>query len=176
MKLTRRDQLLLVLAMVVLTGWIGLQLGLRPLLDQRAHLERVVAVRQQNLVEIQQLALEYATLRAEEGQRRQILARRADNTTLFGFLDEQAGRAGVKPHIVFMKPSETDGGDASYRLSTVEMKLQGLDLPKVTRFLSLIEKSAAFENTLSVRRFALTRGTGATPTLEMVLLVESLAS
>lgn len=170
-------ELLPVAALLFLLIGLGLfQFGLRPLLAEKDRLTRVAAAREQGLHEVRQLALEYQTLQRTNEHRWQPPSGQTGKMTLFGFLEQQAGHVGIKPHIVYMKPSQTGRDEHSYPVSVVEMKLQGLDLAQITRFLNLIEKAGAFDDTLIVRRFALTRSTGATPTLELILRVESLTS
>ena len=81
----------------VLFGGIGfvfcfslLQLVIIPVLDARSNLEKSIARKKQELVEIRQLQQDYYSLKSEEGTIQARINQRGSGFTLFTFLDQQA--------------------------------------------------------------------------------------
>ncbi len=51
-------------------------------------------------------------------------AKRDTGFTLFSFLDKLTGKAGIKNHVTYMKPSTSVQKNSLFKISQVEMKLQ----------------------------------------------------
>jgi general secretion pathway protein M len=71
---------------------------------------------------------------------------------LFSFLDKLAGSAGVKKNIAYMKPSTSKLKDRPFVVSSVEMKLQNVNLKQVAQYLYSIETS---QNNLVIKKLAI---------------------
>jgi general secretion pathway protein M len=69
-----------------------------------------------------------------------------------------------------MKPSTTNIKNSPLRLSTVEMKLNGLTMEQLTAFLQGIENET---NAMWLRRITLSKGDQAQDLLDVVLQVET---
>lgn len=70
-----------------------------------------------------------------------------------------------------MKPTLTPQKDSAYKVSLVEMKLKGLTLEQITRYLYKIETS---KNMVSIKRLSLTKSDDKEGILNVVLQVETL--
>jgi len=69
-----------------------------------------------------------------------------------------------------MKPTSTKQKDAPYSLSLVEMKLNGITMEQITRFLYRIETS---QNMIHVRRLSLNKKEEKEGLLNVILQVET---
>ncbi|GAB6193554.1 type II secretion system protein GspM [Desulfocastanea catecholica] len=141
----------------VLFGGIGfvvcfllLQLVIIPVLDARNNLEKSIARKKQELIEIRLLQQEYYTLKSEEGTIQGRINQRPASFTLFTFLDQKATEAKVKKQIMYMKPSTVTGDELNEAM--VEMKLQQIVLADLIEFLRLVESE---ENVVFIRRFSI---------------------
>ena len=141
----------------VLFGGIGfvacfllLQLVIITVLDARNNLEKSIARKKQELIEIKLLQQEYYTLKSEEGTIQARINQRPAGFTLFTFLDQRATEAKVKKQIMYMKPSTVTGDELNEAM--VEMKLQQITLADLVGFLRLVESD---ENVVFIRRFSI---------------------
>ena len=130
--------------------FLFLQVLILPVLDARTQLEKSIARKKQELIEIQELQQEYRTLKSEEGTIQARINQRGPDFTLFTFLDQQASEAKVKKQIKYMKPSTVVGEKLNETM--VEMKLQKITLPDLVNFLRLVESE---KNVVFIRRFSI---------------------
>lgn len=141
----------------VLFGGIGfvlcfllIQLVVVPIIDARTTLQKSIARKKQELVEINNLQQEYRSLKSREGTIQARINQRGPGFTLFTFLDQQANVAQVKKQIKYMKPS-TVTGDALNE-AMVEMKLQQIPLSDLVGFIRLIESES---DVVFIKRFSI---------------------
>ena len=141
----------------VLFGGIGfvlcfllIQLVVVPIIDARTTLQKSIARKKQELVEIKVLQQEYRTLKSAEGTIQARINQRGAGFTLFTFLDQQANVAKVKKQINYMKPSTVDGDELNEAM--VEMKLQQISLSDLIGFIRLIESE---RDVVSIKRFSI---------------------
>ncbi len=141
----------------VLFGGVGfvvlfllVQLVIVPIFDARSNMQKSIARKKQELVEIKQLQQEYYTLKNEEGTIQAKINQRGAGFTLFTFLDQQANQAKVKKQIKYMKPSTIDGDELNEAM--VEMKLQQIPLADLVAFIRLVESD---KNVVFIRRFSI---------------------
>jgi uncharacterized membrane protein YhiD involved in acid resistance len=141
----------------VLFGGVGfvfcfsvLQLIIMPVLDAQSNLEKSIARKKQELVEIRMLQQDYYALKNEEGTIQARINQRGSGFSLFTFLDRQAAEAKVKKQIQYMKPSTIEGNELNEAM--VEMKLQRITLADLVEFLRLVESE---ENVVFIRRFTI---------------------
>ncbi len=149
----------------VLFGGIGfvlcflvVQLVVVPVIDARNTLQKSIARKKQELVEIKNLQQEYQTLKSREGTIQARINQRGAGFTLFTFLDQQANVAKVKKQIKYMKPSTVDGDELNEAM--VEMKLQQITLSDLIGFIRLIEseKDVVFIKRFSIQESGDTQG------------------
>lgn len=152
--LNRREKLSVALAAAGLVVFCGLQWGLFPLLDKSERLDRALAVKQAALVELLRLKAEVQTLNRQVEASKAQAARRDPQFTLFSFLDQLAGRTGIKDKVAYMKPSTTTAKSGGQKIAVVEMKIQALTLSQLVDFLYQIETSP---NMIQVQWLAITR-------------------
>ena len=170
--LSARERLILLAGLVFVGAVLAYQLVVSPYLVAHDRLQKSLARKQQELVEIATLSREYAELRREEGGMKAVLAKREAGFTLFAFLDQQAEIAGVKAQIKYMKPSVADA-DEGFRESSVEMRLEGVALERLTEFLRLTE---ADDKVVSVRRLSIQASSREEGGLDVVLQIVTLVT
>ncbi len=95
---------------------------------------------------------------------------RTKGFTLFSFLDKLSGKAGIKDHITYMKPSTTVQKNSPYKTSRVEMKLRGLTLQQLTVYLHMVETS---KNMVNVKRLSISKSGKQEGVIDAVLQVET---
>ena len=169
-KLSKRQKYGVYAAVGVLCLFIFLQFILFPVLDNRGRLRRSLQVKTKTLADMQQLRAEFllTTQRSDDLKKR--FARRTKGFTLFSFLDKLARDAGVKDSITYMKPSNTVQKNTGIKISTIEMKLQSVALPKLTDYLYRVETS---ENMVSIKRASFIKKEKEKGSLDVILQVET---
>lgn len=150
-RLSSRERWMLLGALVFITGFVVFQFMLVPYFDAKENITKSIAKREADLIKIKQLSTEYLALKADEGNIQARLDKRDRKFTLFTFSDEQAGKAGVKKQIQYMKPSIIEG-DEQFNESVVEIKLEKITLKALVEFLLLIESK---ENVVFIKRMSI---------------------
>jgi general secretion pathway protein M len=169
-KLSNREKI----AVSIGIGFFGIfalfQVAIFPFIDARERLQRSLASHTRNYNEIKQLRLKYLEFQHRANTSKIRFDQRQRGFTLFSFLDKLAGQVGIKERITYMKPSLTKQKDAPYSLSLVEMKLNGITMEQITRFLYRIETS---QNMIHVRRLSLNKKEEKEGLLDVILQVET---
>jgi len=91
--------------------------------------------------------------------------------TLFSFLDRLAGQAGLKDHVVYMKPSTSEQENTRYKRSMVETKLQALTLKQLMPFIYMVEAS---KNNVEIKRLSITQAGKNERFIDVVMQIETL--
>lgn len=151
-------------AILLLVFWKGVA---APLAGKRESLGAQLAARQNDLQQMTVLRQEYKGIQQAASLATAGQAGRGADFTLFSFLDQLAGNAGIKEYIAYMRPSISGKGG---ELSIVEMKLEGVGLQGLISYLHMIETSntMVFVTRLSIA--AQEKGGGG---VEAVLRVET---
>ncbi len=132
----------------VIAGSVGLLLALLytlvidPLMAHSAQLDRRIDKAQRDLQELYTLQREY------QGQKRvldHINARlqRQKGVAIFSRLEELAGDTGIRSKILYMKPTVSTPSEA-YEEESVEIKMEGVTLEQLIRYLYQVENSPQF--------------------------------
>ena len=149
-KLSSREKWVLFGGIGFVLCFLVVQLVVAPVLDARSNLQKSIARKKQELIEIKNLQQEYRTLKSKEGTIQARINQRGAGFTLFTFLDQQANEAKVKKQIKYMKPSTVDGDELNEAM--VELKLQQIPLSDLVGFIRLIESG---ENVVFIKRFSI---------------------
>ncbi|MDQ1336639.1 MAG: ral secretion pathway protein [Thermodesulfobacteriota bacterium] len=167
MKLGKREKLFVSLGVGVIALFLLGHFMIFPFFDKREAMKRGIEAKRIGLKEIRMLKAEYDSYRkgAEGIQRR--LKRREKGFTLFSFLEQAAGKAKVKDHIKYMKPSDSqvNGG---LKESMVEMKLDRIYLRPLVDYLYLVE---SWEHLVSIKRLSIKDSQGGAGYLDAVVQV-----
>jgi general secretion pathway protein M len=148
MKLGGREKLLVIAGGVAVALLLFYRLGLSPALERLHTLDRLVANKERDLHQIRTLRETYLAQKTLMEDVDRTLAQRGQDFAIFSFLEDLASKAGFKDNIIYMKPALTTPGEL-FRESSVEMRLEGITLQQLTRYLYDIEQAPQF---LRVRR------------------------
>lgn len=168
--LQQREKLAIAIAGAALLLFLVLQLLIFPLIDRRDRLRKEIITKTEDVQKIQNLQAEYLLLsRSSVGMENRI-KKRPKTFTLFSFIDRLAGKSNIKNNIIYMKPSTANIKNSSYKLSTVEMKLNALTMDQLTTFLHGVEDLL---NVVWIKRISITRDDKNEGLLNTVLQVET---
>jgi general secretion pathway protein M len=170
-KLNKREKISVAAATAAIVIFLVIQFLIVPLFEKNEQLSRTLATRQQELEEIRRLQAEYRQTAQKTEQALRYLKTRQRGFTLFSFLETLAGQTGVKSHIAYMKPTTTTQKDNPYRLSMVEIKLQGISMAQLLAYLYGIETS---RDMISIKRLSISKGEQKATLIDTVFQVETL--
>ena len=167
MKLGRRERILVSLAACCIAVFVLFQFIIFPFFDKREVIGRGIDAKRAGLKEIVRLRSEYESYkRGADGIQRH-LRRRMKSFTLYSFLEQAAGKARVKDHIKYMKPSASRS-NGRFKESMVEIKLDKISLKQLVDYLYLIESP---ENIVSIKRISIKDSKSAQGYLDAVMQV-----
>ena len=162
-------------AVWVASGLIGIfvitQLIIAPVLDKRKRLIREIQVNTKDYKDIRILKKEYEILKKRADTATKSIRTRPKGFTLFSFLDQLAGQAGLKDNIDYMRPSTGTLENSPYKTSVVETKLKAVTLKRLTAYIYMIETSS---NMVSLKRLSISKKSKQTGYVDAVLLAETI--
>ena len=167
MQLGKREKLFVQLAGFTVAAFCLLQFGVFPVLADRKRLQKSLFTKEKGFEEMVRLSQEYAVLKERSHTAENVIKKRPPGFTLFSFLEKAAGKAGVKRHIKYMKPSSSKG-EGGWKETMVEMKLDKISLKRLMDYLYLIELS---KKAIQIKRCAATENKGRKGTLDVVIQV-----
>jgi general secretion pathway protein M len=148
MKLGRREKLVIIAGGVAVVLLLFYRFGLSPAIERLRMLDRLVAVKERDLHQMKALRETYLAQKRLMEEVNRSLAQRGQDFAIFSFLEDLANKTGIKNNIMYMKPAITTPGEL-FRESSVEMRLEGIALQQLTRYLYDIERAPQL---LRVRR------------------------
>lgn len=170
-KLNKREKYYVSAAICCIVLFLVFQGIVFPLVEKRNQLKRRADVLTDQLQSMQSLAAEYNALREKAEAAKIILENREAGFSLFSFLDELVGKTGLRDKISYMKPSTTEGPDTRFKISAVEMKLQGITVEKLVQYLYHVENSG---KSAQVKRLSISEAGKQEAVVDVVLQVETL--
>ena len=169
-KLSKREKYSLYLAAGFIVLFVTIQFIVFPVIDKKKQHKRALQVKMGTLNEMLLLKSKYDTIIKKSAMAQALFDQREKGFTLFSFLDKLAGEAGLKDKIVYMKPSTSMQKDTKYKTSTVEMKLQAINLNQLTTYLFYIETS---KNMVFIKRVSISKTDKDLGLINAVLNVET---
>jgi general secretion pathway protein M len=148
MTLGKREKWMLAGGGVVIVLVLFYQFGLSPALVRLRLLDRLVAQKEREVHEMKTLRDTYLTQKSLMEEVNRSLNQRGQEFAIFSFLEDLANKVGVKNNIMYMKPALATVGEL-YRESSVEMRLEGIGVQQLIRYLYDIERAPQL---LRVRR------------------------
>lgn len=140
MKLSRREIVFVGAGLLLALIIVAAEGVFRPLWSKRQALSAGIARSERQLRQMQALLerhRRYTALLAEvEGR----LIRKEDDFSLFSFLEEAAGRAGIRRQLVAMNPSES-AGEGGYRRLEMLIQFEDLTMDQMVRYLEEVSKA-----------------------------------
>jgi general secretion pathway protein M len=150
--------------------FIVIQFVVFPSIDKRKRLRRELRVKTDVLREMIVLKSDYGEIEKRTHASSTRFAGREKGFTLFSFLDRLTGEARIKEYVTYMKPSTTVQKNSPYKISQVEMKIQGLTLQQLTTYLYMVETS---KNMVQVKRLSIVKAGKPEGFIDAVLQVET---
>ena len=169
-KLTRREKHSLYAVSGIICLFIIMQFIVLPVFNKQDRLKRNLKVKTKILQHMITLKSEHDAIIQRTDLSKGHFENREKGFTLFSFLDKLSGKAGIKDHITYMKPSTTVQKNSPYKTSRVEMKLQGLTLQQLTVYLHMVETS---KNMVNVKRLSISKTGKQEGFIDAVLQVET---
>ena len=123
-----------------------------PLLERTAVLDRQHERKTREYEELSRLEGDYRRVQERLTLLEQRLARSGGQFALLPFLEETATSTGIRDQIVAMQPQPTVPM-AGYRETTVEIRLDGTQLPQLLALLAAVEKAPAL---VQIKRLQIT--------------------
>ena len=170
-QLSKREKAAVGIALTCICLYVMVDFAVLPYLAHIDRLERRVSSRTRVLAEMKRLQGDYQALSARADLTRKRYAGRQKGFTLFSFMDKLAGQVKVKKHMTYMKPTTTPQKNSPFKLSQVEMKLEGLTLKQLTAYLYRIETS---KDLVFIKRMSITKTSKQQGLIDAVLQVETL--
>jgi len=169
-KLTKREKYAIYALSGAILLFILIQFIVFPSIDKRKRLKRTLQVKEDALLEMIALKSDYDAIEKRTNLAKVRFENREKGFTLFSFLDSLTGKARIKEYVTYMKPSTTVQKDNLYKISQVEMKLQGLTLQQLTTYLHMIETS---KNMVYIKRLSISKTGEQESYIDVVLQVET---
>lgn len=169
-KLNRREKYIIYGAGAILGLLVIVQFVIAPFVENKNQMQRSLQTKKSELAEMRRLQAEYQTLKAKLQLSQTSIGKREKGFTLFSFMDQLAGQAGIKDRISYMKPSNTVQKNSNYRLSRVEMKIDGVTLEQLTSYLYSIETS---KNMVIVKKLSISKKEKNEGLVNVILQVET---
>jgi general secretion pathway protein M len=148
MKLGRREKLAIIAGGVAVVLLLFYRFGLSPALERLRTLDRLVAIKERELHQMKTLRETYLAQKRLMEEVNRNLAQRGQDFAIFSLLEDLANQTGIKNNIKSMNPAVTMPGEV-FRESSVEMRLEGITLQQLTRYIYDIEQAPQL---LRVRR------------------------
>ena len=138
MDLTKREKTLVVGGILFLAILLGLQFVVRPAMEQVTTLRRVVADKRETLIRLRAMSVEYEKLEGEVSRLRSMIERQDQGPGILTTVERLRETAGLSENALSLKPT-TVTMDDGYQETVVEIRLEGITLAQLVRFLSQLE-------------------------------------
>jgi general secretion pathway protein M len=170
-KLNRREKYIVYGACGLIGLLIIVQFVITPFVENKNQMKRNLQTKKSELAEMQRLQAEHKTLKTKLQLSQTSIGKREKEFTLYSFLNQLAGQAGIKDRISYMRPTTTAQKNSSYKLSRVEMKLDDVTLEQLTSYLYGIETS---KNMVIVKKLSISKKEKDEGLVNVILQVETL--
>jgi len=169
--LNRREKYIIYGAGCLIGLLIIIHFVITPFIENKNQMQRNLQTKKTELEEMRRLQAEYTALKEKLQLSQASIGKREKGFTLYSFMNQLAGQAGIKDRISYMKPSNTIQKNSNYKLSRVEMKLDGVTLEQLTSYLYGIETS---KNMVIVKKLSVSKKEKNDSLINVILQVETL--
>ncbi|MBU4075718.1 MAG: hypothetical protein KKI12_07650 [Proteobacteria bacterium] len=171
MKLNRREKYSLYAAALIICLFVLIKFIVFPFFDKRERVTRAIQVKTGMLEEMLVLKSKHDAIGNRADLSKLRFAKREKNFTLFSLIDCLAGKAAIKDHIVYMKPSTSVSKNSNYKVSSVEIKVQDITLKELISYLYMVETT---DNNVFINRLSISKAGGQEDFINAVLKVETI--
>ena len=138
-KLQPRERLFIGGAGAALVLLLLFKVAIDPLFKHSADLDRQIVTAHRQLAELRTMQQEYQRQKSVVDTINNQL-KRQQNFAIFSRLEEFAGQTGIRNKILYMKPTVSTPSEV-YNEESVEIKMEGVTLEQLVRYLHQIENS-----------------------------------
>jgi general secretion pathway protein M len=153
-KLNKRERYAIIAAIGVIGIFLIAQFVIGPFVNKTEQKKKSLQAKTAMVEQMRQLQAEYESLTRKANISKSRFRNRQRGFTLFSFLDRLAGEVGIKDRISYMKPSKKVEKNSPFKISTVEMKLEGITLEQLTNYLYGVETS---ENMVDIKKMSISK-------------------
>jgi hypothetical protein len=139
-KITKREKTFLFGGACLLGALLVYLLVLSPAIKRTQDLERLIPQKERDLKELRLLKKEFEFLKQARAAMAQKIPVNERNLSPLSILDSWIERSGLRQNIRFIKPSPAVTGTGGEAM-TVDLSIEKIDLPHLTRFLYFIQSS-----------------------------------
>jgi type II secretory pathway component PulM len=155
MKINPREKLLIIAGGMILFFIMYYLFAVDMALVQRKKLNRGIAEKKAEIIEMQSLKTKWAEIEASRQDAKSLLSRRPKEFTLLSFLERISRETNIQDKIRYMKPlTQTEENKPATQLEGIETEIEGIDIKDLVNFLYQIEYSG---NLLSIKRIKIQR-------------------
>lgn len=142
-----------------------------PFFENKSRMQKALHRKQAMIAEMQQWRSDYQAIKQSAQDSKSLFAHRSEGFELYSFLNKIAGQTGIKDRITSMKPTKTAQKNSEYRLSRVDMKLDGIGLEQLVDYLYAVETS---ENIVEIRKLTITKKDKEKGLISVIMQVEAI--
>lgn len=169
-KLNKRERYAIMLGIAIAGIFLFVQFIVEPILNTTEQKKRALRTKAVMLEQMQQWQIEFNGLTQQANISKSRFRKRPKGFTLYSFMDQLAGQAGIKDRISYMKPTKKVEKNSPYKLSRVEMKLEAITLEQLTNYLYGVETS---QNMVDVKKISISKKDKKQGLITAVLQVET---
>jgi len=169
-KLNKRERYAIMLGVGVAVIFLIAQFIVEPIFSQAEQKKQKLQTKSVMLEQMRQWQAEYNRLTRKADRSKSRFRNRKKGFTLFAFLNQLAGEAGIKDRITNMKPTKKAQKSSPYKLSRVEMKLDAITLEQLTNYLYKVETS---KNMVEIKKISISKKDKKQGLITAVLQVET---
>ena len=166
-RLGKRERLIVSAGVVFVACFLVFQGIISPYLEARQTLERSLARKEREVLDMAILQQEYRELKSRQSGVVEQLKSRSPQFSLFSYLEKQASEVKVKDRVTYMKPSSSEL-DEGYLESVVEMKMEEVTLGQLVDFLTQVE---SVENVVVIKRISIQKNNRTEDLLDVVISI-----
>ncbi len=152
--LNRRERYAIIATIGVIGIFLIAQFIVEPIFSRTEQKRENLRAKAVMLEQMQKYRAEYEELTRKANISKARYRKRQKGFTLFSFMDQLAGEAGIKDRISYMKPSKKVQKNSPYKISRVEMKLEAVTLEQLTTYLYGVETSP---NMVEIKKISISK-------------------
>ena len=170
-RLNKREKYIVYGAMGVLAALVIYQLIISPFFENKTRMKKNLDRKLAMVAEMQQWQSDYQAIKQNAQTSQSRFARRNKGFSLYSFLSKMTVQAGIKDRLTYMRPTKTAQKNSDYRISRVEMKLDGVGLEQLVNYLHAVETS---DNIVDITKLAITKKDKKQGLISVVMQVEAI--
>ena len=170
-RLNKREKYIVYGALGILAALVIYQVIINPFFEGKAQMRNNLERKRAMVAEMQQWQSDYQALKQYAQANESRFARRNKGFSLYSFLSKMTIQAGIKDRLTYMRPTKTVQKNSDYRISRVEMKLDGVGLEQLVNYLYVVETS---DNIVEITKLAITKKDKELGLISVVMQVEAI--